>query len=124
MIYPGPEDPNQRCLCCDKTGDNCVCGPDVFEERGDQLPPVDAPTANQVQHGGTHYKSQAVQPWDYIVSNGLGFLEGNAVKYLSRFRQKNGVEDLRKAIHYIQKLIEIEEAAAASPPGKIHDAEK
>lgn len=66
-------------------------------------------SANDIQYGGDYYKSQPIQPWDYIVSNNLGFLEGNAVKYLSRFRQKNGVEDLKKAIHYIQKLIEIEE---------------
>lgn len=64
--------------------------------------------ANDIQHGGTHYKKMAIQPWDYIVSNNLGYLEGNAVKYLSRWREKNGVEDLKKAIHYIEKLIEIE----------------
>ena len=67
-------------------------------------------TANSIQHGGTHYKKMAIQPWDYIVSNELGYLEGNAVKYLSRWREKNGVEDLKKAIHYIEKLIETEEA--------------
>ncbi len=66
------------------------------------------PKANDIQHGGNHYKSQTIQPWDYIVSNNLGFLEGNAVKYLSRFRKKNGIEDLKKARHYIDKLIEVE----------------
>jgi hypothetical protein len=65
-------------------------------------------TANEIQHGGDHYKSKAIQPWDYIVSNELGFLEGNAVKYLSRWREKNGIEDLQKAKHYIDKLIEVE----------------
>lgn len=65
-------------------------------------------SANDIQHGGNHYKDKAIQPWDYIVSNNLGFLEGNAVKYLSRWRKKNGVEDLKKAIHYIEKLIEVE----------------
>ncbi len=64
--------------------------------------------ANDIQFGGDHYKSQVIQPWDYITSNDLGFLEGNAVKYLSRFRQKNGIEDLKKARHYIDKLIEVE----------------
>lgn len=71
--------------------------------------------ANAIQHGGDHYKSKPIQPWDYIVSNGLGFLEGNAVKYLSRWRDKNGVEDLKKAMHYIEKLIEIEESKAIPP---------
>jgi hypothetical protein len=64
--------------------------------------------ANEHQEGGTHYKSKAIQPWDYIVSNNLGFLEGNAIKYLTRFRDKNGIEDLKKAKHYIDKLIEVE----------------
>lgn len=71
--------------------------------------------ANSVQHGGDHYKNKAIQPWDYITSNGLGYLEGNAVKYLSRWREKNGVADLKKAIHYIEKLIEIEESNKTNP---------
>lgn len=48
--------------------------------------------------------------WDYIVSNELGYLEGTAIKYLTRWRKKNGVEDLRKAVHFIEKLIEVEES--------------
>jgi len=67
-------------------------------------------SANDEQHGGTHYKVKAIQPWDYIVANKLGFLEGNAIKYLTRWRDKGGVEDLKKAQHYIQKLIEVESA--------------
>jgi len=66
-------------------------------------------TANAVQHGGTHYKDKRIQPWDFIHANGLGFFEGNAIKYLSRWKEKGGVSDLKKAIHYIEKLIEIEE---------------
>jgi len=64
--------------------------------------------ANAVQHGGTHYKGLLIEPWDFIVANQIGFLEGNAIKYLARWRGKGGVEDLRKAAHYVQKLIEIE----------------
>ncbi len=71
--------------------------------------------ANDVQYGGSYYKDKPIQPWDYIVSNNLGFLEGNAVKYLSRWREKNGIEDLKKAIHYIEKLIEIESAKLSKP---------
>lgn len=67
-------------------------------------------SANANQVGGTHYKSKAIQPWDYVASNGLGFFEGNVVKYLTRWRDKGGVADLRKAQHYIQKLIEVESA--------------
>lgn len=62
--------------------------------------------ANAVQVGGDHFKSKAIQPWDYIVSNNLGYLEGNIIKYVSRWKDKGGVQDLKKAQHYLQKLIE------------------
>lgn len=62
--------------------------------------------ANDVQVAGTHYKDKAIQPWDYIVANDLGYLEGNIVKYVSRWKDKGGVDDLRKAQHYLTKLIE------------------
>ena len=63
--------------------------------------------ANAQQVGGTHYKDKAIQPWDYIASNSLGYLEGNVVKYVSRWREKGGVQDLKKAMHYLTKLIEV-----------------
>jgi hypothetical protein len=63
--------------------------------------------ANDVQVAGTHYKGKAIQPWDYIVGNNLGYLEGNIVKYVSRWKDKGGVDDLRKARHYLDKLIEV-----------------
>lgn len=61
------------------------------------------------QVGGDHYSKKEIQPWDYIAANNLCYFAGNAVKYVSRWRDKGGVEDLRKAIHYLEKLIEIEE---------------
>ena len=64
--------------------------------------------ASERQVGGNHYKSKAIQPWEVIESNVMGFWDGNALKYLMRYRDKGGVEDLRKAIHYIEKLIELE----------------
>jgi hypothetical protein len=64
--------------------------------------------ANAVQVAGSHYKTKGVQPWDYIAANNLGYFEGNVVKYVSRWRDKGGVEDLRKARHYLDKLIELE----------------
>ena len=64
-------------------------------------------SANQHQVGGSHYAQKAIQPWDYIVTNQLGYLEGNVVKYVSRWKQKGGVDDLRKAMHYLEKLIEV-----------------
>jgi hypothetical protein len=67
------------------------------------------PSANDVQVAGTHYKDKAIQPWDYIVANKLGYLEGNIVKYVSRWKDKGGIDDLRKAQHYLTKLIETQE---------------
>jgi hypothetical protein len=61
--------------------------------------------ANDVQIGGDHYKFP-IQPWDYILANDIGYLEGTAIKYLTRWKRKNGVEDLKKAKHFIDKLIE------------------
>lgn len=64
-------------------------------------------SANNVQHGGNHYKNKAIQPWDYIAANNIGYFEGTAIKYLTRWKEKGGVEDLKKAIHFIEKLIEL-----------------
>lgn len=61
-----------------------------------------------MQVGGTHYEQNAIQPWDFIISNNLSYLVGNIIKYLCRYKNKNGVEDLRKARHYLDKLIEVE----------------
>ena len=64
-------------------------------------------SANNHQIGGNHYKGKAIQPWDYIIANNLGYLEGNVVKYISRWRDKGGIDDLRKVVHYAEKLIEV-----------------
>lgn len=64
-------------------------------------------TANDEQVGGTHYKSKTIQPWDYIAANNIGYFEGNIIKYVSRWQEKGGVNDLQKALHYLQKLIEL-----------------
>ena len=63
-------------------------------------------SANNTQTGGTHYLT-TIQSWDYIVSNDLGYLEGNIIKYVTRYKNKGGVEDLKKAQHYLSKLIEV-----------------
>jgi hypothetical protein len=62
--------------------------------------------ANEQQVGGAHYAVKAIQPWDFIIANNIGYLEGNIIKYISRWKDKGGVEDLKKAQHYLQKLIE------------------
>lgn len=68
--------------------------------------------ANDRQVGGTHYKQhRGMEPWDVITHWGLGFLDGNAVKYLARWRTTGRIKDLEKAGHYIQKQIEVAIAA-------------
>lgn len=64
--------------------------------------------AVNTQVGGSHYKDMAIQPVEYIHRNGIGFVEGAVIKYVSRWRKKNGVEDLKKARHMIDLLIEME----------------
>jgi hypothetical protein len=64
--------------------------------------------AIEQQEGGSHYKNMKIQPVEYIHANGLGFLEGSVIKYISRFRSKNGLQDLQKARHFIDLLIELE----------------
>jgi hypothetical protein len=63
------------------------------------------------QVGGSHYRDKGIQPIIYIHANELGFCEGNVVKYVTRWRDKNGVADLKKAIHYLELLIELNETA-------------
>ena len=60
------------------------------------------------QIGGTHYNNLAIEPIDFITANNLGFCEGNVIKYISRWKAKNGIEDLEKARWYIDFLIEVE----------------
>lgn len=77
-------------------------------------------SARDQQVGGTHYRDMTVQPWDALESwltpeQFIGFLIGSAIAYLARFNAhvpgKGGLQDLQKAVHYLQKAIEIEERA-------------
>jgi hypothetical protein len=70
--------------------------------------------ANDVQIAGDHYKKYGnLQPWDVITAWNLGYLDGTALKYISRWRDKGGLDDIRKAIHFLEKFIEVEEAKNA-----------
>lgn len=69
---------------------------------------MDALNALDKQVAGSHYKDLPIQPVEYIHANAMGYLEGNVVKYVSRWRKKNGIADLEKAKHYIELLIELE----------------
>lgn len=70
--------------------------------------------ALDVQVGGDHYKKLKIQPVQFIHANNIGFMEGSAIKYLTRWRDKGGIEDLKKAKHFIDLLIQLEEAANAT----------
>ena len=75
--------------------------------------PFDAPASTPTgalaaQVGGDHYKTMPIQPVEYIHRNGLGFIEGCVIKYVSRWRAKNGVQDLEKALHFLNILIQME----------------
>lgn len=60
------------------------------------------------QVAGSHYKSMKIQPVEYIHANGIGYFEGNVIKYVTRWRDKGGISDLEKAKHYIDLLIQLE----------------
>lgn len=64
--------------------------------------------AKEQQIGGDHYKDYEIQPVEFIMRNEIPFCEGNAIKYLCRWRKKGGMDDLLKARHYIDILIDEE----------------
>ena len=64
-------------------------------------------TAIDKQVGGDHYKNCKIQPVEYIESNGIGFLMGNVVKYVTRYAVKKNVQDLEKAQHYIELQLQL-----------------
>jgi hypothetical protein len=65
-------------------------------------------TASTRQVAGDHYRYYPIQPAEFIQKNRIGFLEGNVIKYVCRHRLKNGRQDIEKAIHYLQLLLEWE----------------
>lgn len=67
-----------------------------------------------IQVGGDHYKKYKIQPVEYIVANNIPFCEGNAIKYITRWREKGGIADLEKAKHFIDLIIELH---ATDPKG-------
>lgn len=85
--------------------------------RGDPIGPLeDKPVWQRPSFAGgrdpikpSHYTRHKIEPWDYVAANELGYFEGSAIKYLTRWRYKNGVVDLQKARAFIDKLIAIEE---------------
>jgi hypothetical protein len=87
---------------------------DIRAEHGPsfkQLIEENTKSALEVQEGGDHYKRMKIQPIEYITANNLSFIEGSIVKYISRRKNKNGIQDLKKARHFIDIPIEQESAA-------------
>lgn len=64
-------------------------------------------SALDIQIGGSHYRNKGLQPIELIVALNLNFIEGNIVKYITRYKEKNGVQDIMKCIHYSQLAIEL-----------------
>lgn len=78
-------------------------------------------SARDKQIGGDHYRSKRIQPWDAMecwmsLEEFCGYLRGNIIKYMARYPEKGGVEDLRKARHYLDKLIETLELSPSNAP--------
>jgi len=69
---------------------------------------TDAINPLDIQVGGGHYKGMKIQPMEYSMANGMDACQHTAIKYISRFRQKGGIQDLEKAKHCINMLIEFE----------------
>lgn len=79
----------------------------VLNKRLDSdIPAEEDDTALDVQIGGSHYKAMAIQPIEFTLSNNLGYCEGNVIKYVCRYKDKGGIEDINKAIHYLELLKE------------------
>ena len=83
------------------------------------------------QIGGNHYKELKIQPMEFSMANNLNALQHTIIKYITRYKDKNGIEDIKKAIHCCQLLLEYEEKAKESSKeliekeeNKIYDYEK
>jgi hypothetical protein len=71
-------------------------------------PRIRLPSQLQKQEGGSHYKSIGIQPVEYAHANNLDFFQASAVKYITRHKTKNGVEDIKKCIHFLQFILELQ----------------
>lgn len=92
-------------MSCDGICQCPQCVPVVHAINGFPLP--EQGEANSMQIGGEHYLLP-IQPITYITENNVPYMEGNIIKYVTRWKNKNGVEDLHKAAHYLQMLIDME----------------
>ena len=91
----------------DVTGEEVEIDTDMYSYHADDLTLIKNEVLESkpynpliAQEGGGHYKNRGIQPLEYTMKNNLSFCEGNVVKYISRYKSKNGIEDLAKVIHY------------------------
>ncbi len=90
----------------DVTGEEVEIDEDMYSYHASDLVLVNGKEESQTynpliaQEGGGHYKDRGIQPLEYTMQNNLSFCEGNVLKYISRYKSKNGIEDLAKVIHY------------------------
>ena len=91
----------QRCGKLNPPYAACNCIPSI------SITPVKEDTPPPKQVGGSHYEDRKIQPIEFIEANDLSFHEANVVKYVTRYKYKNGLEDLKKAKWYIDRLIEL-----------------
>ena len=92
---------DDRVVVVSKTGKYVWCFTDQISSGSDESS-KETQVYNPLiaQEGGGHYKDRGIQPLEYTMQNNLSFCEGNVVKYISRYKSKNGIEDLAKVIHY------------------------
>lgn len=88
----------QHFLTYPRTCEKCGLGPCIGTTK----------SALNKQVAGSHYKELKIQPVEFIHQNEIGFMAGNVIKYVCRYKAKNGVQDLEKAKHYLEMLIEQE----------------
>lgn len=86
------------------------CGPWPLPPAGHPGPVemIDPPSALDRQEGGGHYRDLKIQPIEFIHANGIGYMEGNVVKYIVRHGSKGKEEDVRKALHYCQLILQLQ----------------
>lgn len=78
----------------------------IMKRASDEYKKQQLPT--DIQIGGDHYRKMKIQPIEFIIENNLDFCQGSVIKYICRYKDKNGLEDLKKAKHYIEMLIQLE----------------
>ncbi len=116
--YSGATEPCAKCLATDGYSEWVPMRIPSKSAPKQAKPVHTATTASEqnpldIQVAGDHYKKLKIQPVEYIHANGIPFIEGNVIKYVTRWRDKGGVKDLEKARHFLDLLIELEAKGVA-----------